>query len=363
MKKLVLNIKAHGIIYFLVDTDCWLTDRVKTWGSIEFENDLSLEERHCGDVEEELSSWFYSMDDDGVVKGVDLNKLVHQVSDVLIELKKKKMNFEKMSVIASEDIWEKRFGAEKKKFSSKFEGVNDVKNSREHELFSEVFGIYRAIGKEFIRFRLWLNQYGKCFYTGEPIDLVGVMRSDDVVYTIDHILPLKRSKNDSFSNKILCPKDLNGDKGGKSPYEWMSGLKDRDSVKKRVSWEEFSERIKSDVKIDEEMKRKLLFQGSDFEQLNTTKIKVSKRVSIKKLTDEMLEQIKANPNYDHVYGEIKKWWDAGKPDTKELQPVSSGGAPIKKVSIVCWRWYENDTINYQICNDDFEIEESMSPSV
>lgn len=56
----------------------------------------------------------------------------------------------------------------------------------------------------------------RCLYTGEPISFSRLM-SDEV--EVEHILPFARTLDDSMSNKTVCVRRANRDKGNRSPHE------------------------------------------------------------------------------------------------------------------------------------------------
>ena len=49
---------------------------------------------------------------------------------------------------------------------------------------------------------LYYTQFGKCMYSGDPIDLEAALH-DDKTYDIDHIFPRSRIKDDSIENRVL----------------------------------------------------------------------------------------------------------------------------------------------------------------
>ena len=77
-----------------------------------------------------------------------------------------------------------------------------------------------------LKMRLW-EELGKkedarfCPYSGEPITLD--MLFDGVSCEIDHILPAKRTLDDSVSNKTVCLTEMNRQKSNQSPYECWGG--------------------------------------------------------------------------------------------------------------------------------------------
>lgn len=72
-------------------------------------------------------------------------------------------------------------------------------------------------GKSMLKYRLYLQQDGKSFYSGNPIDL-DLLLSDPTAYEIDHIIPISISFDDSLSNKVLVTRKENQIKGNRTPY-------------------------------------------------------------------------------------------------------------------------------------------------
>lgn len=60
---------------------------------------------------------------------------------------------------------------------------------------------------------LYYTQFGKCMYTGEPIDIDKI----NTAYDIDHIFPRSKIKDDSIENKVLVKRQANIDKGNTYP--------------------------------------------------------------------------------------------------------------------------------------------------
>lgn len=57
------------------------------------------------------------------------------------------------------------------------------------------------------RLYLYYTQFGRCMYSGEPMDLDAVMRGER--YDRDHIFPRSKIKDDSLSNLVLVKEGLN----------------------------------------------------------------------------------------------------------------------------------------------------------
>lgn len=97
---------------------------------------------------------------------------------------------------------------------------------------------------------------GRCPYCGEPFKdgLNSIIKNN---IEIEHILPISKSFNDSYSNKTLSCRSCNSSKSNLTPYLWM-GVD---------SFLEFSERIKK-LSISDEKKKNFL-ETSDLDKYNT----------------------------------------------------------------------------------------------
>lgn len=69
------------------------------------------------------------------------------------------------------------------------------------------------------KMRLWEEQ--KCIspYTGQPIPLSKLF--DQGMYDIDHIIPKSRYFDDSLTNKVVCERGVNIDKGNRTSWEYF----------------------------------------------------------------------------------------------------------------------------------------------
>lgn len=65
---------------------------------------------------------------------------------------------------------------------------------------------------------LYYLQFGKCMYSGEPIDLETAMAGNEV-YDIDHIFPRSKIKDDSIDNRVLVKSTLNREKTNSYPID------------------------------------------------------------------------------------------------------------------------------------------------
>ena len=75
----------------------------------------------------------------------------------------------------------------------------------------------------------------RCVFTGKHISATMLFSSE---VEIEHILPYARTLDDSFSNKVLCLRQANRDKGNRTPFEAFSDSKGG------YNWNEILERAK-----------------------------------------------------------------------------------------------------------------------
>ncbi len=104
--------------------------------------------------------------------------------------------------------------------------------------------------KDILKYRLYIQQNCHCIYSDKKIDCKRLF--EDNYVEIDHALPLSRSWDDSFNNKVLVLKSENQNKRNLTPYEWLDGKNDS------LQWRTFVARVNSFSEISKEKKQKLL---------------------------------------------------------------------------------------------------------
>lgn len=70
------------------------------------------------------------------------------------------------------------------------------------------------------RYSLWEDQEGICIYSGKPIPEEKIFGGET---DVDHIIPISRSLDDSYRNKVLCYKKFNSEKLKLTPFEAFGG--------------------------------------------------------------------------------------------------------------------------------------------
>lgn len=91
-------------------------------------------------------------------------------------------------------------------------------------------------GREFTKWSLYREQFGKCAYSLEALDLNRLLEAGYV--EIDHALPYSRSFDDSKNNKVLVLTRENRDKGNRTPYEYLGGADNSERWQRYVAFVE-----------------------------------------------------------------------------------------------------------------------------
>lgn len=97
---------------------------------------------------------------------------------------------------------------------------------------SEVKGI------QIERYKLYMEQEGKCLYSGRELDLEMVLDTQSHAYEVDHIIPYSLILDNTLANKALVCGNENQAKGQQTPLMYLKGEKK----------EAFIERVKAEKK-------------------------------------------------------------------------------------------------------------------
>ncbi len=96
-----------------------------------------------------------------------------------------------------------------------------------------------STNQQLVKMQLYDMQNGICLYSGEVIDYNRAFQ-DDSYTEIDHILPISRSFDDSFNNKILALTTFIHNKKNQTPFEWIANRNEEN-----LKWCKFKQRINS----------------------------------------------------------------------------------------------------------------------
>ncbi len=204
---------------------------------------------------EEVQAWIGAVRNPIVIRALtELRKVVNAIVarykrptrihiELLRELKKPKD--------AREKIWKENLSRAKRN------------QSAEDEIRGWEPNISRVKPKDIEKYRLWKDS--ECCPYCRRAMTPRLMFGDDSEYQIDHIIPFKRSLDDSFVNKVLCHTQCNRDKGDRTPYEAFSPECGGDPDKYRAMIK-CVEGFKGDKEIREEKVRRFKMDGPALEE-------------------------------------------------------------------------------------------------
>lgn len=105
----------------------------------------------------------------------------------------------------------------------KSQDKNRKRNERLLETFKENYPDLagKVTPKDILKLRLCEEQQYRCLYSGKPLDPYLLFENNYV--QVDHALPLSRSWDDSYNNKVLVLTNENQNKRELTPFEWLDG--------------------------------------------------------------------------------------------------------------------------------------------
>ena len=80
---------------------------------------------------------------------------------------------------------------------------------------------------------LWEESKHQCLYSGKSISADNLFRYGR--FEIEHILPKPRSRDDSQGNLLLCDRELNKEKGNRTPYEAFGQTDEWNDMLRRIN--------------------------------------------------------------------------------------------------------------------------------
>lgn len=142
-----------------------------------------------------------------------LNQLVNVINAIADSNK-----YGKPDEIRIELARELKSNAEQRKTMNTSIEENTKKNEQIKNTIRKEFGEGYVTRNNILRYKLWEESGRISIYTGQPIQASRLFDSD---YDIDHIIPQSRLFDDSMSNKVLCERSLNIEKGNKTAYSFL----------------------------------------------------------------------------------------------------------------------------------------------
>ncbi|MEE6186352.1 type II CRISPR RNA-guided endonuclease Cas9 [Niabella digestorum] len=186
-----------------------------------------------------------------------LNQMINVVNALLDKNRKTDPNF-KFDEIRIELARElKKNAKERAEMTSQ---INKAKGENEKivEIIRKDFGILNPTRNDIVKYKLYqelaFNGY-KDLYTNTKIDYHKLFSKE---YDVDHIIPQSRLFDDSFSNKVLVPRQSNLDKGNNTAFDYMS----RQSKEDFETYLSVVDNLYKEGKISKAKYQKLLKQES-----------------------------------------------------------------------------------------------------
>ena len=95
---------------------------------------------------------------------------------------------------------------------------NLTKDDKDFDFVSKISKSAQPSKSDIIRYKCWLEQKYRSPYTGEMIPLAKLFTA---AYEIEHVIPQSRYFDDSFTNKVICEKEVNGLKDRQLGFEFI----------------------------------------------------------------------------------------------------------------------------------------------
>lgn len=163
--------------------------------------------------------------------------------------------------------------------------ARQAKNKKENEKAVDAYrglnlGKYPSYDDK-IKYRLWQEQNHFCAYSCKSIPLNTLFSRENSV-EIDHILPYKKSLDDSYMNKVLCYTAENRNKGDKTPKDaWGNNEEKWNQITQLISrWKGLDSKVGRFFKTEEDLQQRDFISS----QLNDTRY-------ISKLAIEYIKQL------------------------------------------------------------------------
>ncbi len=149
-----------------------------------------------------------------------------------------------------------------------------------------------------IKYRLWEEQSHRCAYSNKTIPLNAVFTAE---VEIDHILPFKKSLDDSYMNKVLCYTAENRIKGDRTPIDaWRGNAEKWNQMTQAIGkWKGLESKVNRFYQTEEDLQKRDFISS----QLNDTRY-------IAKLAQEYVKQLGCDVSVTKgfVVSQIRHQW-------------------------------------------------------
>ena len=190
--------------------------------------------------------------------------------------------------------------------------IKNSANERERkEIIEDLVQNFKGFNSEFdvknedlTKYKLWNECNRMCPYTGLQISATELFDSSDK-FQIEHILPRKRSFDDSFQNKTLCEKSFNAKKGNLMPHEMLA-----QSIISQSEYDEMMARVKEFRRNGKQNKSKIKKFSLQSMPLDMTAQQLNETQFLAVAAKDYLKQICSDvqPTVGASTSQLRKLW-------------------------------------------------------
>lgn len=224
-----------------------------------------------------------------------VNKAMHELKRVLNAIIKQ---YGKPNVVRIEMARDLEMSTKRYKETIARQNKNKKENEKAVDAYKELnLGKYPSYDDK-IKFRLWGEQNYCCAYSGKSIARSAVFTAE---VEIDHILPFKKSLDDSYMNKVLCYTYENRDKDDRTPKDaWVGNEEKWNQITQAISqWKGIDSKVKRFYQTESELQQRDFISS----QLNDTRY-------ISKLAQNYVKQLgcDVSTTKGYVVSQIRHQW-------------------------------------------------------
>jgi CRISPR-associated endonuclease Csn1 len=237
-----------------------------------------------------------------------VNKGLHELKRVINAIIK---HYGKPDVIRIEMARDLEMNTKRYKENEARQAKNKKENEKAVDAYQKLnLGRYPSHDEK-IKYRLWEEQSHFCAYSNKTIPLNAIFTAE---VEIDHILPFKKSLDDSYMNKVLCYTAENRNKGDRTPKDAWGGNGDK--------WNQITQAISGWKGLESKVKR--FYQTeADLQQRDFISTQLNDTRYIAKVALEYVEQLGCDISVTkgYVVSQIRHQWGLndliGETDKKE----------------------------------------------
>ena len=229
-----------------------------------------------------------------------MNQVINQVNAILVH-----PEMGRPDEVRIEMSRELKKSADERKEMTVGIGKATQRNEAIRKKLQKDFGFKKVSRNAIIRYKLWEECGHISIYTGNPIPRSELFGKK---YDIEHVIPKARLFDDSFSNKVLCERSWNDEKGDDTAFDYLKNkLNEKD-------FEDYLSRIEklknSKEGISKTKYRKLTWKSEDIpEDFIERQLRESQYIARK--AAEILKQVvrHVTPTIGEITNRLREDWE------------------------------------------------------